>query len=803
MAVSKSQLAIEYSYRIRDEHPETWIFWVHASNAARFEESFHEIADRLKIPNRQDAGANIFALVYDWLQSNENWMVILDNLDDDGFLHERRATGHGGQQANQSSTTERPLASFLPRGSKGTMVITTRSRDCALRIVDYNKLIEVPPMNTADAVALLRTKLQLPAEEINIAKLARALDHMPLAIVQASAYIRRRLPRYSASRFLCEFQGSDERKLKLLSYEAGHSQRDRDATNSILLSWQMSFDHLQTIRSSAADLLSVMSFFDPNGVSEDLLRLSSESATWPAEDGNETQGPAERAEAEYYEALGFSDDIALLKDFSFISIHQNTQVFMMHRLVQLATRQWLENRGESEKWRERFIRILSAKFQLKESEHWAEYLSLSPHLKSALAQRPRTKAGLQKWASLLNSAAVFVRGRCFFADANKMATASMEARQILFGTEHPDTLQSMFNLAFTYFEAGRWQEAETLHLRVLEARKRILHEHHPDIINSMSTVAIAYWQQFRWQEARELQVQVIELRQAVLGVDHPTTLGAIQNLGSMYQAEGQLRESERLMKYVLDIRKKTLGAEHSSTVSSMTRLAITYRQLGQLSESEGLFVQALEHQKIMLGREHPDTLTSMINLALTYQSLGQPQRSEALLVQVVEIQKNVLGVEHPRTIRGMSTLACIYQNQGRLAEAENLALQVLQHQKRVHGAEHFDTLSAMSYLALIYQDQNRQQEAISLQVQSLALARKAYGPENLQTLKIMAETALLWKDQGESTKASSIMSDCVAAQTRILGSDHPDTARNSETLVKWKFENLQLDAKEADSCSIP
>lgn len=284
MAISKSQLAIEYSYRLRDEHPKTWIFWVHASNAARFEESFHEIADRLKIPNRQDAGANIFALVYDWLQSNENWMVILDNLDDDGFLHERRATGHGGQQANQSSTTERPLASFLPRGSKGTMVITTRSRDCALRIVDYNKLIEVPPMNTADAVALLRTKLQLPAEDMDVERLAKTLDHMPLAIVQAAAYIRRRSPRYSVSRFLHEFEGSDERKSKLLGYEAGHSQRDRDATNSILLSWQMSFDHLQTIRSSAADLLSLMSFFDPNGVSED-LRLSSKSATWPAEDG--------------------------------------------------------------------------------------------------------------------------------------------------------------------------------------------------------------------------------------------------------------------------------------------------------------------------------------------------------------------------------------------------------------------------------------------------------------------------------------------------------------------------------------
>ena len=46
---SKSQLAIEYAYRMHDRSPELWVFWVHASNAARFEQSFCDIADRVKI----------------------------------------------------------------------------------------------------------------------------------------------------------------------------------------------------------------------------------------------------------------------------------------------------------------------------------------------------------------------------------------------------------------------------------------------------------------------------------------------------------------------------------------------------------------------------------------------------------------------------------------------------------------------------------------------------------------------------------------------------------------------------------
>ncbi|KAJ5604797.1 hypothetical protein N7510_009951 [Penicillium lagena] len=50
--VGKSQLAIEYSYQVRSESPATWVFWVHASNEARFEQSFRDIADLVKILGR-------------------------------------------------------------------------------------------------------------------------------------------------------------------------------------------------------------------------------------------------------------------------------------------------------------------------------------------------------------------------------------------------------------------------------------------------------------------------------------------------------------------------------------------------------------------------------------------------------------------------------------------------------------------------------------------------------------------------------------------------------------------------------
>ena len=45
----KSQLAIEYSYQVRESSLDMWVFWVHASSAARFEEGYRGIAERVKI----------------------------------------------------------------------------------------------------------------------------------------------------------------------------------------------------------------------------------------------------------------------------------------------------------------------------------------------------------------------------------------------------------------------------------------------------------------------------------------------------------------------------------------------------------------------------------------------------------------------------------------------------------------------------------------------------------------------------------------------------------------------------------
>ena len=233
------------------------MFWVHASNAARFEQSFRDIANCVKISGRQNPQTNIFQLVHDWLRSDRKgkWVLILDNVDDASFLVKAQSTGQDGHTNGRGSEKVRSLVEYLPQCPNGSILITSRSKSAALKVVEQRDIITVEPMDRADGLALFERKLGWHDDGEDVVELAAVLEFMPLAIVQAAAYISQRVPRYSVRQYLQDFRRSDCKKTSLLNCDGEQLRRDREAKNSIIITRQISSDHICEIRPSAADLL--------------------------------------------------------------------------------------------------------------------------------------------------------------------------------------------------------------------------------------------------------------------------------------------------------------------------------------------------------------------------------------------------------------------------------------------------------------------------------------------------------------------------------------------------------------------
>ena len=830
---SKSQLAIEYAYRVRDRSPETWVFWIHASNAARFEQSYRKIADKVKIPGKDDPKADIVKLVYDWLQ-NENkqrWFLILDNFDDATFLVEALSTSLAAQKGGHNDTSSQPLSAYLPQRENGSILITTRRRDAALTLLEESDIIAVDLMDTGEAKLLFQKKLRLLDDGEDIANLVAVLEFMPLAIVQAAAYIAQRAPRCSARQYMEKFQKSDKEKTSLLDHEGGYLRRDWEANSSILITWQLSFDHVRQTRPSAADLLSLMSFFDRQGIPEALIRSRGTMG-----DRDKSHRIDERNDGDEDDASDsgnddeFENDIMTLRHYSFISISVDGATFEMHGLVQLAMRKWLEKHGQLERWKQKYIRKLFEEFPTGEHENWQKCLALFPHAKGAITQKPKGEDSIEEWSMLLYNAAWYAWRRGIIADAENFSIKSMKARNKSFGLdhvktlssmamvglvynlggrwkeakdlevqvmetrkrvlgqEHPDTLTSMANLASTYRNQGRWKEAEDLEVQVMETSLRVLGQEHPDTLTSMANLASTYRNQGRWKEAEDLQKQELEICSRVLGEEHPSTLTSMANLALAFCNQGRWKEAEDLQKQELEICSRVLGEEHPSTLASMANLASTYWNQGRWKEAEDLEVQVMETSLRVLGQEHPDTLTSMANLASTYWNQGRWKEAEDLEVQVMETSLRVLGQEHPDTLTSMANLASTYWNQGRWKEAEDLGVQVMETRKRVLGQEHPDMLTSMANLASTYRNQGRWKEAEDLQKQELEICSRVLGAEHPDTLISMENLAWILKCQDRYDECMELMVTCVRLREKILGVDHPYTISSLATLSTWKTQ---------------
>ncbi|KAJ6115192.1 kinesin [Penicillium sp. IBT 16267x] len=303
-----------------------------------------------------------------------------------------------------------------------------------------------------------------------------------------------RAPRRTIQQYLDEFQKSERKRIKLLEHGSGNPQRDWEASNSILITWQISFDYIQEVSKSAADLLSLMSFFDRQGIPEYVLREGkADKAPDLSEDGSIGE--------EDIEYCG-SDDVG-----------EDSITFAMHALVQLATRNWLDSHGGIEPPKARFVRNLCRDLPGGGFEDWEKYQTLFPHVQAA--------------ASIGD-----------LEEMKRMAVKSKNETEKVLGSEHERTLACISRVANLYIQIGKWQDAEKLNQQVLTARREIIGIEHPDTLTSMPNLALTYDNLGRLQDEEALHLEVLRIRQKVLGDRHDDTLDGMDNLGLNYWRQG-------------------------------------------------------------------------------------------------------------------------------------------------------------------------------------------------------------------------------------------------------------------------
>ena len=641
--------------------------WIHASNPTRFEQGYRDIADKIPIPGREDPKANILQLVCAWLSDRRNgqWLMILDNADDDSVFFAADEDSAGTAQISDITSHTKPLEGFLPQTPNGMILITSRNRIAAINLVGtYDSIVQVEPMDEEDALALLKTRVPFSESSKADAKaLVQALERIPLAITHAAAYINTRAPMTTMSDYLELFRKSEANQVRLLDNKVLKDlRRDRSIRHAVIATWQISFTQIQKTEQSAADLLALMSMFDRQGVPISLLQ------------NNISQ-------------LDFDDALAPLLSFSLVRAEIGKRSFEMHRLVQLSMRSWLETDEQLSKWIKESIRVLTAAFPSGDYKTWADCQVLLPHAREAISHVTGDEEDVLNQAKIALSTGWYLYLRGEYKTAEKVVRMSVEEREKVLGPEHPDTLASVDNLGLVLSSQGKYEEAEAMHRRALEGREKVLGPEHPDTLASVNNLGVVLESQGKYGEAEAMHRRVLEEYEKVLGPEHPDTLASVDNLGSVLASQGKYGEAEAMHRRALEAREKVLGPEHPSTLASVNNLGVVLSSQGKYGEAEAMHRRALEGSEKVLGPEHPDTLTSVNNLGVVLSSQGKYGEAEAMHRRALEGSEKVLGPEHPDTLTSVHNLGSVLSSQGKYEEAEAMHRRALEGSEKVLGPD--------------------------------------------------------------------------------------------------------------------
>ena len=424
------------------------------------------------------------------------WLLVLDNFDNPSAF--------------------RDVADFIPQSNLGAILVTSRHADSDTLVLDQsNHFIKLDDLEESVAILLLCQRSQtkdLGAEGVK--EIVERLGYHPLAITQAGAYIKRR------GLQLCDFTKVYKKQkeailtntLPLSQYRKKLGHDEKETSLNVFTTWELSFQQLQSQASAnnvEAKLLTLFAFFDNKDISEQLLadfgayeKKESKSArllTWL---NGFTNASGQWDTDSIAEVLITLRDLSLLQGFA-----QESDGFY-HSSLHPLIKDW--------------IRLRTSKLIGQQNTYMAAWLLSSRLSNSWHSHKHCFELPLSAQQNILLSIVALEEANGEFF----VSQVEIPANQAIFH-EYLYS-QSCFATYLSYI--GSYQLAEIIYHRLVMQSKECFGLEHYFTLGITDMLEITFWNQGRWKEAEDLGMQVTETKKRVLGLEHPETLTSMANL---------------------------------------------------------------------------------------------------------------------------------------------------------------------------------------------------------------------------------------------------------------------------------
>ncbi|CAG8252566.1 unnamed protein product [Penicillium olsonii] len=604
----KTQVALELAYQARELYSDCDIFWIPAIDMESLQQAYQALADQLGIETT-DSSEDVRILVKRHLSKPgmRRWLMIVDNADELDMWIGSESSRNGG------------LEDCLPTSDRGAIVFTTRSTKVAQHIASTDT-VKISEMDEQKAREVLRNNLvdkKLLRDTESTRKLLSQLAFLPLAIVQAASFINQN--EMELRSYLNLLDGQEQSEIDLLSEDFEDKGRYNSIRNPVAITWLSSFEQIRRQNKDAANYLYFMACIQEKDIPVLLLPPI---------------GVVEQQKA-----------IGVLSSYSFVRTRNESTRLDMHRLVHLATRNWLRSRGSFQEWQSYALHHVERLFPEIDHTHRALWRAAVPHaLRIVNLTKDRKPSGTR--FELLCKV-----GSCHIYD-------------------------------------GRPKEARRLYREALELVSADLGPDSDRALHALGMLAVTYDHGGSPQKAIKIWEQVLEKRIRINGSDSYEANSVLLQLASAHRTAVDGPKAKECYNIAIPYFVRNFSPGSPQVMDVLERLATFYASEGCISDGEELSLQLLEISRNVRGSDDPATATLMLSLGMVYMDQWRLDEADKLITEGLEVTKRTLGLEHLQTIRMMGWLACLREYQGRHEEALVLGRECLRFHRENFGADH-------------------------------------------------------------------------------------------------------------------
>jgi tetratricopeptide (TPR) repeat protein len=524
--LGKTFSTLEFARRYQSKYDK--LFFINASKEG-FLESMANCGELLepsvKSAQQQLVKVNAFK---NWLEKNDNWLVIFDNVD-----------------------IASDIKPFVPTNLKGDCLFTSNFP----QVKEIGKEVAIHKLGETDSKLLLfsranSTPHQTPTfddqtEAVAFDKILFEIDGLPISLTTTGAFIAKK--QISFAKYLQRLNETPEIILETEDDFGTYHKKSALKAFSIAFDENTNPNDSPQLAEAVKILYFAASFLYPDDIHEEFLRKYLHTYYKPF--------------AETAKPVAFWQDVCeKFTAYDLFKLNPHNETFNTHRLIQ-KTIQTKLNDDEKKTICGQVLELLKdyfPKYDYNNKEQCEKYYH---HIVSAWENTDKSfKSENTKWLYYRLGKYQYLSGN--FNQAEVYYQRNLEMSKNTYGDEHHETATSLNNLAMVYKSQGKYEEAIKLYLEAIEVGKKTIGIEHPDYAIYLNSLAVVYKAQGKYEEAIKLYLEAIEIDKRTIGIEHPDYAIHLNNLANVYEAQDKYQDALPLFEDALRIFEAKLPETH-------------------------------------------------------------------------------------------------------------------------------------------------------------------------------------------------------------------------------------------------